>query len=67
MSHLTRKHLRVRGLGADERAPLDFRDFRLGTVGDYMEPPGSPEDAYRRYVAGRMSAADRRPGGSERG
>ena len=43
MSHLTRKQLRLRELGADERAALDFYDFQLGTVRDYMEPPGSPE------------------------
>ena len=32
---------------------LDFCEFQLGTVHDYMEPPGSPEleEAYRRYVS----------------
>ena len=31
---------------------LDFCQFQLGTVRDYMEPPGSPEldEACRRYV-----------------
>jgi hypothetical protein len=39
-------------LRAEEREALDFCDFQLGTVGDYMEPPGSPEleEAYQRYV-----------------
>ena len=52
LSYLTRKQLRVRELGADERALLDFCDFQPGTVRDCMEPPGSPEleDRYRRYV-----------------
>jgi len=38
---------------AEEQAALDFCDFQLSTVHDYMEPPGSPEleGAYRRYVA----------------
>jgi hypothetical protein len=35
-----------------EIAALDFCAFQLGTVRDYMEPPGSAEleVAYRRYV-----------------
>ena len=36
----------------EEIAALDFCAFQLGTVRDYMEPPGSAEleEAYRRYV-----------------
>ena len=39
-------------LRAEEREALDFCDFQLGTLRDYMEPPGSPEleEAYQRYV-----------------
>jgi hypothetical protein len=46
-------HLHGRELSAEEHAALDFCDFQLSTVHDYMEPPGSPEleGAYRRYVA----------------
>ena len=38
---------------ARQREALDFCDFQLGTVHDYMEPPGSSEleEAYRRYVS----------------
>lgn len=38
---------------AEQQAALDFCDFQLSTVHDYMEPPGSPEleGAYRRYVS----------------
>jgi hypothetical protein len=45
---------RRRGLYAEEQAALDFCEFQLGTVHDYMEPPGSPEleEAYRHYVSG---------------
>ena len=41
-----------RKLPAAEQAALDFCEFQLGTVRDYMEPPGSPEleEAYKRYV-----------------
>ena len=44
---------RRRGLYAEEQAALDFCEFQLGTVHDYMEPPGSPEleEAYRHYVS----------------
>jgi hypothetical protein len=44
---------RGRGLYAEEQAALDFCEFQLGTVHDYMEPPGSPEleEAYRHYVS----------------
>ncbi len=37
-----------------EQEALDFCKFQLGTVHDYMEPPGSPEleAAYERYVSG---------------
>ena len=39
-------------LHARQTEALDFCEFQLGTVHDYMEPPGSPEleEAYRRYV-----------------
>jgi hypothetical protein len=35
-----------------EQEALDFCAFQLGTIRDYMEPPGSPEleEAYKRYV-----------------
>jgi hypothetical protein len=35
-----------------EQEALDFCEFQLGTIRDYMEPPGSPEleEAYQRYV-----------------
>jgi hypothetical protein len=35
-----------------EQEALDFCEFQLGTIHDYMEPPGSPdlEAAYQRYV-----------------
>jgi hypothetical protein len=40
-------------LHARQQEALDFCDLQLGTVHDYMEPPGSAEleDAYRRYVS----------------
>ena len=36
-----------------EREALDFCEFQLGTIRDYMEPPGSPEleTAYELYVS----------------
>jgi len=39
-------------LQPEEREALDFCEFQLSTVRDYMEPPGSPEleKAYQRYV-----------------
>ena len=48
---VTQQHLRE--LCSGEQAALDFCEFQLGTVRDYMEPPGSPEleGAYRRYVS----------------
>jgi hypothetical protein len=38
---------------AAEQAALDFCEFQLGTIRDYMEPPGSAEleEAYRRCVS----------------
>ena len=44
---------RHRELCAREQEALDFCEFQLGTVHNYMEPPGSPEleEAYRRYVS----------------
>jgi hypothetical protein len=46
------RHLHGGALRTEEREALDFCDFQLRTVHDYMEPPGSPalEEAYRRYV-----------------
>jgi hypothetical protein len=40
-------------LCAREREALEFCEFQLGTIHDYMEPPGSPEleEAYQRYVS----------------
>ena len=37
----------------DERTALEFCEFQLRTIRDYMEPPGSPEleEAYQRYVS----------------
>jgi hypothetical protein len=42
-----------RKLHPREQEALDFCRFQLGTIRDYMEPPGSPEleEAYRRYVS----------------
>ncbi|HZI76997.1 MAG TPA: hypothetical protein VFD73_23775 [Gemmatimonadales bacterium] len=36
-----------------EQEALDFCEFQLGTIRDYMEPPGSPslEEAYKLYVS----------------
>ena len=42
-----------RELHARQTEALDFCEFQLATVHDYMEPPGSPEleEAYQRYVS----------------
>jgi hypothetical protein len=42
-----------RKLHPREQEALDFCRFQLGTIRDYMEPPGSAEleEAYRRYVS----------------
>jgi hypothetical protein len=42
-----------RKLHTRQQEALDFCEFQLGTVRDYMEPPGSPEleEAYARYVS----------------
>ena len=47
----TQSHRRT--LRAREQEALDFCTFQLGTVREYMEPPGSAElkEAYRRYVS----------------
>ena len=47
------KQPRRRTLRAREQEALDFCQFQLGTIRDYMEPPGSPElkDAYQRHVS----------------
>jgi len=44
---------RRRKLRPWEQEALDFCEFQLKTVRDYMEPPGSPglEEAYVRYVS----------------
>ena len=46
-------HPRRRTLRPREQEALDFCEFQLGTIRDYMEPPGSPElkEAYQRYVS----------------
>jgi hypothetical protein len=46
------KQLRRRELRPGEQAALDFCEFQLATVRDYMEPPGSAEleEAYQHYV-----------------
>ncbi len=40
-----------RALYPAEQEALDFCEFQLGTIRDYMEPPGSPEleEAYKLY------------------
>lgn len=42
-----------RRLRPEEHAALEFCEFQLGTIRDYMEPPGTPEleEAYRRFVS----------------
>ena len=42
-----------RELCTQEQAALEFCEFQLRTIRDYMEPPGSPEleKAYHRYVS----------------
>jgi hypothetical protein len=42
-----------RTLSTGEQEALDFCAFQLGTIRDYMEPPGSAEleEAYQRYVS----------------
>ena len=44
---------RCRKLHSRQQEALDFCEFQLGMIHDYMEPPGSPEleEAYRRYVS----------------
>jgi hypothetical protein len=46
-------HPHRRTLRAREQEALDFCTFQLGTIRDYMEPPGSAElkEAYQRYVS----------------
>lgn len=40
-------------LCTEERAALEYCEFQLRTIRDYMEAPGSPEleEAYQRYVS----------------
>ena len=49
----TAKRSHRRELCTEEQAALEFCEFQLTTIRDYMEPPGSPEleDAYQRYVS----------------
>ncbi len=49
----TAKRSHRRELCTEEQAALEFCDFQLRTIRDYMEAPGSPEleEAYRRYVS----------------
>jgi len=46
------RQLPRRELRPEELEALGFCEFQLGTIRDYMEPPGSPEleEAYHRYV-----------------
>ena len=47
------KRSHCRELCTEEQAALEFCEFQLRTIRDYMEPPGSPEleEAHRRYVS----------------
>jgi hypothetical protein len=47
------KRLQRLGLFTEEQAALEYCEFQLRTIRDYMEPPGSPEleKAYQRYVS----------------
>jgi hypothetical protein len=47
------KRLHRLGLFTGEQAALEYCEFQLRTIRDYMEPPGSPEleEAYHRYVS----------------
>ena len=47
------KRSHCRELSTEEQAALEFCEFQLSTMRDYMEPPGSPEleEAHRRYVS----------------
>ena len=49
----TEKRSHCRELSTGEQAALEFCEFQLRTIRDYMEPPGSPEleEAHRRYVS----------------
>ena len=42
-----------RRLHTRQQEALDFCEFQLGMIHDYMEPPGSPEleEAYKRHVS----------------
>ena len=46
------KRLHRLGLHTKEQAAMEFCEFQVRTIRDYMEPPGSPEleEAYQRYV-----------------
>jgi hypothetical protein len=47
------KRLQRLGLFTEEQAALEYCEFQLRTIRDYMEPPGSPELelTYQRYVS----------------
>jgi len=47
------KRLHRLELFTEEQAALEFCEFQLRTIRDYMEAPGSPEleEAYQRYVS----------------
>jgi len=47
------KRLHRLGLFTKEQAALEYCEFQLSTIRDYMEPPGSPEleEAYQRHVS----------------
>jgi hypothetical protein len=47
------KRSHCRELSTEEQAALEFCEFQLRTIRDYMEPPGSSEleEAHRRYVS----------------
>ena len=53
IAHHAAQQSRLRELRTEEQEALDFCEFQLSTVRNYMEPPGSPalEKAYQRYVS----------------
>lgn len=53
LAHDAVRQSHLRELRGEEKEALDFCEFQLRTVRDYMEKPGSPEleRAYQRYVS----------------
>jgi len=53
LAYHAEKRSHCRELSTGEQAALEFCEFQLRTIRDYMEPPGSPEmeEAHRRYVS----------------